>query len=65
MVFSKKSQETVAKDPVCGMQVEVKEGVLTVKFFDQPYYFCSLGCLGEFEKDPYRYGKSAVPKQRK
>ena len=52
----------MVKDPVCGKEVDKrKPGVLTVKFFDQPYYFHDLKCLGEFEKDPYKYGK--VPKK--
>ena len=45
------------RDPVCGMEVDpLKPDVLKVTFLDRLFYFCSLKCLGEFEKDPYRYG---------
>ncbi|WP_119309195.1 heavy metal translocating P-type ATPase [Cohaesibacter haloalkalitolerans] len=45
----------VATDPVCGMQVTVKEGVRSEQYQDQTFYFCSDGCQEKFKADPYFY----------
>jgi hypothetical protein len=44
-----------AKDPVCGMQVEIRYAPATLKHQGQPVYFCSEHCQQRFEKDPQRY----------
>ena len=48
----------MAKDPVCGMTIEVKPGTLQSAYQDKTYYFCSDGCKRTFEKDPGRYAKA-------
>ncbi|MFQ5813473.1 MAG: YHS domain-containing protein [Anaerolineae bacterium] len=50
----------MAKDPVCGMEVDEEQAAAKVKYQDQPYYFCSPVCRLAFEKDPEKYVR---PKQ--
>lgn len=38
----------MAKDPVCGMYIEEKEGVISKEVDGILYYFCSNNCLNEF-----------------
>ena len=44
----------MAKDPVCGMDVDPKTA-LKAEHMGQTYYFCSAGCKAAFEKDPMKY----------
>lgn len=51
----------VAKDPVCGMQVDEQQATssgLTSEHRGQKYYFCSAGCKQSFERDPERYTRA-------
>jgi Cu+-exporting ATPase len=45
----------MAKDPVCGMDVEPKTAAASKEHGGATYYFCSEGCLERFEADPARY----------
>jgi YHS domain-containing protein len=49
--------EAMAIDPVCGMEVEISTTppALTFEHDGTTYYFCSRGCLLEFEEDPEKY----------
>ena len=42
-------------DPVCGMPVDPAETPYKTVYKGRIYYFCSLECKREFEKDPERY----------
>jgi YHS domain-containing protein len=45
-----------AKDPVCHMQVDVKNPPGgTHEYHGQTYYFCGPGCRVAFSKDPVAY----------
>lgn len=44
-------QET-ARDPVCGMAVDVEDPASTVSHGGETYYFCSGGCATAFEAAP-------------
>ncbi len=44
----------MAKDPVCGMQVD-EMSVEKSAYGGQTYYFCSRSCKQQFEQDPGRY----------
>ncbi len=44
-----------AKDPVCGMTVEVKEGSRSETFDGAAFHFCSAKCQDKFKADPYFY----------
>lgn len=45
----------MAKDPVCGMDVDPKQAAGQSEYKGQTYYFCSLGCKKQFDRDPERY----------
>jgi YHS domain-containing protein len=50
----------MAKDPVCGMDVDEKTAAGKSEYKGQTYYFCSPGCKRSFDKDPEKYvGQSA------
>ncbi len=51
----------LAKDPVCGMDVNTEKG-LTTEYEGKSYYFCSPHCQAAFEQEADRYaieGKAA------
>ncbi len=50
----------MAKDPVCGMDVDEKKAAGKSEYQGQTYYFCSPGCKKEFDKEPQKFvGKTA------
>lgn len=54
----------MAKDPVCGMDVDEKSAAGKSDYNGQTYYFCSPGCKRTFDKDPEKYaGKTAQGNQ--
>ncbi len=44
----------MARDPVCGMQVD-EQTVQKSEHQGQTYYFCSSNCKQQFEQNPQRY----------
>jgi YHS domain-containing protein len=49
----------MAKDPICGMEVDEKAAAATAEYKGKKYYFCAVGCKKEFEKDPKKYVKTS------
>jgi len=47
----------LAKDPVCGMQVEEKRAKHKTVYEGKTYYFYASSCKVEFEKNPKKYLK--------
>ena len=47
----------MAKDPVCGMNVDEKKAAATAVYEGKTYYFCSPGCKATFDKDPGKYAR--------
>jgi Cu+-exporting ATPase len=45
----------MAKDPVCGMQVDPASAAASYVYEGQTYYFCNPRCLERFRADPLRY----------
>jgi YHS domain-containing protein len=45
----------VAKDPVCGMDVDEKTAPAKSEYKGKTYYFCALGCKREFDKNPEKF----------
>jgi YHS domain-containing protein len=45
----------LAKDPVCGMNVDEKKAAGSSSYAGKTYYFCSPGCKSEFDKNPAKY----------
>ncbi len=48
----------MAKDPVCGMDVDPKSAAGKSEYQGQTYYFCSPGCKQAFDKEPEKYVES-------
>ena len=50
----------MAKDPVCGMDVDIKTAAAKSEYKGKTYYFCGPGCKRDFDRDPEKYiGKKA------
>jgi YHS domain-containing protein len=49
----------MAKDLVCGMDVDPKTAVNKSEYKGQMYYFCSPGCKKDFDREPEKYIKTA------
>lgn len=45
----------MAKDPVCGMEVNMAKAAATSIHEGQTYYFCAVGCKKAFDADPAKY----------
>ncbi len=45
----------IAKDPVCGMDVDTETSKLSLEHDGTTYWFCGKGCLLEFKDDPDKY----------
>jgi YHS domain-containing protein len=45
----------MAKDPVCGMEVDPAQAAATYEYKGTTYYFCAPGCKAAFEKEPEKY----------
>ncbi len=45
----------MAKDRVCGMQVDKKSPAGVSEYKGETYYFCSPGCKKEFDRNPQKY----------
>ena len=48
----------MAKDPVCGMDIDEKTAAATAVYKGKTYYFCAPGCRAQFEKAPDHYVQS-------
>jgi YHS domain-containing protein len=47
----------MAKDPVCGMNVDEGKAKYRSTHSGTTYYFCSAGCKESFDKNPGKYLK--------
>jgi len=47
----------MAKDLVCGMEVDPKTAAAKSEYKGQTFYFCAPGCKAAFDKDPEKYVK--------
>lgn len=47
----------MAKDPVCGMEVDEKEATAKAEYKGKTYYFCAHSCEEAFKKGPKKYVK--------
>ena len=50
----------MAKDPICGMNVDESKAAGTAVYKGKTYYFCSSGCKAKFEKEPEKYAASGA-----
>ncbi|MBD8065114.1 heavy metal translocating P-type ATPase [Devosia sp. PTR5] len=51
-------QGDTAKDPVCGMAVDIATAKHKATYEGSTYYFCSDACRSKFTADPVRYAKT-------
>lgn len=47
----------MAKDPVCGMDVEEQSAAGKSVYQGETYYFCAAFCKEKFDKNPEQYVK--------
>ena len=45
----------MAKDPICGMNVDEKTAKYKSEHMGKTYYFCSQMCKTTFDKNPAKY----------
>lgn len=45
----------MAKDPVCGMQINEQEAAGKSEYSGKTYHFCSPSCKAKFDKEPEKY----------
>jgi len=45
----------MAKDPVCGMNVEEKTAKFKSEYKGKTFYFCAQSCKTTFEKNPAKF----------
>ena len=48
----------MAKDPICGMNVDEKTAKYKSDYKGELYYFCAASCKTAFDKNPNRYIKA-------
>jgi Cu+-exporting ATPase len=53
--FTVEAAPAPVTDPVCGMVVEPAKAAATREVDGQTYYFCSEGCVRQFDADPAAY----------
>ena len=44
-----------ARDPICGMGVDISQAKYVSEFDGRPFYFCCAGCKQTFDKEPDKY----------
>jgi YHS domain-containing protein len=45
----------MAKDPVCGMEVNEERADYTSEYKGKKYYFCAPGCKKHFDENPEKF----------
>jgi YHS domain-containing protein len=45
----------MAKDPICGMNVDEKTAEFKSEYKGKTFYFCNQSCKVTFDKNPARY----------
>lgn len=49
----------MARDPVCGMDVDEKQAAATATHEGHTYYFCSQACKQKFDQQPQKYRRAS------
>lgn len=50
----------MAKDPVCGMEVDERQAAATAQHEGRTHHFCSADCKREFDRSPERYARQTA-----
>ena len=53
-------EHTMAKDPVCGMDVNESQAKAKSQYNGQTYYFCSDGCKQKFDANPQQFARKTA-----
>jgi YHS domain-containing protein len=48
----------MARNPVCGIEVDAKKAKFKAEHAGKTYYFCAAGCKEAFEKNSHKYVKA-------
>lgn len=54
----------MAKDLVCGMEVDPETAPAKSEYKGKTYYFCARGCKVAFDRDPEKYLEAAEEDER-
>jgi len=57
----KSDQNSIVRDPVCGMQVDPEKAADQLQIDGQAYYFCSKKCSAKFAADPPKFQQAHDP----
>jgi YHS domain-containing protein len=49
----------MARDPVCGMEVDERKAEATAQFQGRTFHFCSMDCKKEFDQNPEQFTRAA------
>ena len=52
---TEEGERDMAKDPVCGMEVDPKKAAAQSNYKGQMIYFCAVGCKQKFDATPEKY----------
>lgn len=55
----------MAKDPVCGREMEDKKSSQKSDYKGRTYYFCSNNCKFQFDMNPKKYEVRVIIRKRK
>ena len=55
VTLPEKGEDAMAKDPVCGMDVDPKKAAAQSNHKGQRIYFCAVGCKQSFDANPEQY----------
>jgi len=48
----------MAKDPICGMEVDEKKAKYKSDYKGKTYYFCAAACKAKFDANPQKHIKA-------
>jgi Cu+-exporting ATPase len=60
MNLQRKEANFMEIDPVCMMGVDPKTAAGKSEYQGKTYYFCSLGCKKDFDKEPQSYANAGI-----
>jgi YHS domain-containing protein len=49
----------MAKDPICGMNVDEKTAKFKSDYDGKTFYFCAASCKNTFDKNPAKFAKGS------
>jgi xanthine dehydrogenase accessory factor len=62
-IIENKGKSGQAKDPICGMMVEIATARYTSFYEDETYYFCCPHCKHRFDQEPEKHKEQVVSNQ--